>query len=462
MEYDHSLTSAVQTQINSYVEKRMAKAAELLDCQQTAKELLDFLMDRSKLSTPGFVLRRHIQVQQGLVSREDCADLGKTGNVPWPQSVISSAAAELSSISYSRHGLAISKVNWERYLTDNFSQGIQRKMIFKLAVVTNMGRDETIDLLLSCSQGPYNAREPLELICWFCQRAPGLCTWRKVEKLLEAWEKSAPSDNESHKAQEPLEEGVTRLLNRKVDRLISAGLPAEEAERRLLMLMCEHRTEFTGHSHTAREHWLRLMEYLQALYVQGEVKTLRELIGTIYEKQDWSFDDVHQNPSGRRYVFRGELEDGAGQQYEEYVFNEDAEMGKIALFCKQYYARASAIQRGTKDVDRRDVLLLGYLLITGCIEADEDAAERFKALTQGGTSMDQCIKLLLEDFVMLRKTTDIKEKQVLCCWVFNDLLSEFSFRSLYTPAPFDRFFMLSLLTDRPAWTVRYLLGETEM
>lgn len=476
MGYDHSLTFAVQAQINSYVEKQMAKAAALLDRQQTAEELLNFLLDFSQLSTPGFVLRRHIQAQglvskfvlrrqiqaQGLASKEECADLSQNRNVPWPKEVISRTAAELSSISYRRHGLAISTVNWERYLTDNISQGIQRKMIFKLAVVTNMGRSETIDLLLACAQGPYNVREPLELICWFCQRVPGLYTWRNVEELLEAWKSSAlPEEAEERKECVPPDEGVTQLLRREVDELFGASLPAEQAERRLLALMTEYRAELTGPSRTAREGWLRSLEYLQALYAAGKRKKLRGLISAIYEKQGWNVGDVFQNPRGKRYVFRGELADGFGPQYEEHVFDEDAVVGEIALFCKRYYARANAIRKGTEGVDRRDILLLGYFLITGYIGADEDAAARVEELIQGGTSMDRRMELLLEALVLLRQTSNIKEKQVLCCRVLNELLAEFSFRALYVPAPFDRFFLLSLLTDCPAWTVRYLLGEQE-
>ena len=39
------------------------------------------------------------------------------------------------------------------------------------------------------------------------------------------------------------------------------------------------------------------------------------------------------------------------------------------------------------------------------------------------------------------------------------LLVEFGFHALYVPAAFDRFIYLSLLTDDPARTIRYLLGE---
>ena len=36
------------------------------------------------------------------------------------------AAAQLSSLSYRRHRLAISTINWYKYLTDAMPKGIQR------------------------------------------------------------------------------------------------------------------------------------------------------------------------------------------------------------------------------------------------------------------------------------------------------------------------------------------------
>lgn len=456
MGYEHSLTFAVQAQIDNYIEKRTAQAAAQLDGQQTADELLDFLMDESKLSTPGFVLRRHIQAQ-GLVTAKDCPDLSRNCNIPWPAAAIRSIAAELSSISYRRHGLAISTVNWQRYLTDNVSQGIQRKMIFKLAMVTGMGQQDTMDLLLSCGQGAYMARDPLELICYFCQRTPGVYTWNDVQRLLNAWKQSVlPSEHNGTK-QIPTQ-SMTRLLHAEVDALFTTSLPAAEAEQRLLALMVENHAELTGVSQTVRAAYLELIDILARLYPSaGPTDNLHGLITRMYDAQKWSFEDLFQTPHGERYTFRGGLADEYAPQAVECMLDES--LGQIALFCKRYYSRANAIQAGKKSVDRRDILLLSYFLILGYTGADQHRQESFARPVQTGSRLDGRLELLLEYLAQLNPALDLSEKQVLVIRILNELLAALGFRSLYVPAPFDRFILFSLLTERPAWTARYLLGE---
>ena len=77
-----------------------------------------------------------------------------------------------------------------------------------------------------------------------------------------------------------------------------------------------------------------------------------------------------------------------------------------------------------------------------------------------GWPHDRRIKLLREDLnALLEPYLILDEKQTLCLRVLNELLVEFGFHALYVPAAFDRFIYLSLLTDDPARTIRYLLGE---
>lgn len=442
------LTAAAEGWIHRYVEQQAALAARQLDRQQTAEELLRCLNSWNKLSTPGFVLRRHIQAQ-GLVDGEDCADLRRTGNVPWPAEVVERAAKALQDLS------GITAAAWKCYLSDDLTQGLQRRTIFKLAIVTGMGRGETIDLLMSCGQGPYHMRDPLELVCWYCQRTPGVYRWNQVKGLLRAYEARARSRKAAPLP--PPTEGRTRLLRQGVDELLESSAPAAESEEKLLDLMEACCGELSGASLTARKGYLRLLTYLSALYLpRGKLKSL---IKAIYQKQRWDFSDLNQTEKGERYVFRGQREEKESgiPQREIHVFYNA--LGEIAMFCKRYYDRASAIQRGEKPVERRDILLLGYFLITGYRSAGAEARARLWALTAGEEEMDRRMALLRADLEDLEGQPSMKEKQVLCCRVLNELLAQFGLRSLYIPGAFDRFVLLTLLTEQPAWTARYLMGE---
>ena len=468
MRYYHSLTAAVQMEIDRHVERQIAKADDQLDRQQTAEELRQFLTDETKLATPGFVLRRYIQTQGKLKLIEPCADLSRSGNVPWPEKVVKQAAEDLHDIGKKRHGLEISPALWEQYLTADMPQGPHRKTFFQIAIVTGMDREATTDLLLACGQPSYNMRSPIELICWFCQILPGLYTWRDIERLLKQYqERSAKAEKgacEKPERKEPTG-NTTRLLSWSVDEILGSGDPPVDAERELIELMVENRGGMRGYSRTARKKYLRLLDYLNTLHPANPHK----LTSTMYRSQGWNFRDVHQTTRGEeRSVFRGEAADEGTKRAVTHLFY--PEMGKIALFCKWYNSRISAIRMSTdqggsknlkewKDVHRWDILLLGYFLITGYMDAPAEIRAALREMTKEGGPIDRRMVLLWDDLNALRPDSDMKEKQVLCCRVLNELLAGFGFFSLYPPAPFDRFILLCLLTDSPAWMSRYLLGE---
>lgn len=129
------------------------------------------------------------------------------------------------------------------------------------------------------------------------------------------------------------------------------------------------------------------------------------------------------------------------------------------MFCKRWYPRACAIRRGETGVERRDVLLLGYFLLTGYQSAGAQGREQFWALTAEEGEMDRRIALLRDDLDGLTRQPAPEERLVLCRRALNELLAGFDLRPLYIPGAFDRFVLLTLLTQQPARTARYLLGE---
>ena len=73
--------------------------------------------------------------------------------------------------------------------------------------------------------------------------------------------------------------------------------------------------------------------------------------------------------------------------------------------------------------------------------------------------MDRRIALLRDDLDGLTRQPAPEERLVLCRRALNELLAGFDLRPLYIPGAFDRFVLLTLLTQQPARTARYLLGE---
>lgn len=485
MRYEKSITYAAEQRVASYISRLIEEAVSQLDARGDADEFRDFLLDSRYMNTPGFVLRRHIQAE-GLVSRTECADLSATGNVPWPEAVVYETAVKLSSISHADRlpdmGGDISTANWEKYLTDNISQGIQRRMLFHLAVVTKMSREETIELLMAAEQAPYNLHEPLELICYFCQRTPEKYGWADVQRLERIWkaaakenkeragkasdtEKAARADgSDAYRSGNP---GVTHVLQSSINNLAGASLTDSEAEQALIDIMLSEQNGLSGVPQTECGLFEQLIEFLDVLYPAGKGRgTLAGLIKRMEKQQGWFFYNLFQNgtrgnefeerksraPEAReeRHVFRSE------QQHEIL----EAPFGKFAMFCKRYYTRARDILHGEKSVDRRDVLLLGYFLITGYTAADETLKNRFwESLADDNERMAERIKESRNDMEYAAGTADAGERKFLYVRILDELLAEFRFYPFYPPSVFDRMILLALMTDDPGKLIRYLMGE---
>lgn len=518
MKHTESLTFAAQQEMNVYIAKLIEASTARLNAWDTKEALMEFLVDDRFVNTPGFVLRRHIQSRGLLSDSEPCADLGTCGNIPWSESTIRQAAMRLSSITHAdrmpdSRGGDISTENWKRYLTDAGTQGIQRKMLFHLAVVTKMNREETIELLMAADQPVYNLREPMELICYYFQKTPERYGWKDVQRLLARWEALREENNtgsapecsgevpagemktKSMRAADPsFAEGsssteesysATLRLQITVENILTGSLPAAAAEDRLFDLMREQEHEFGGFSHTVRQKLEELLNTVFLLYrPQEEEKEtgLFEKIERMLESQNWDLEDFAQNGARGNDRKKAQLSGGALQSDDEdrhrrerYVFREDwgilyESTGKFALFCKRYYQRMHAILSGKKSADRRDVLLFGYFLIAGYREASDEVRSRF------WNQMEKAGKYETETFTVSRRIADlyyeleslrnpeimtIRDRKDTCLRILNELLSGFSYHPFYPPSFLDRMVLLALLHDRPDQTIGYLLGIDE-
>ena len=191
MRYANDLTSSVEAYIKKTLVEKIMKANEPLSLCNTAQEIREYLCDNSTVNTPEFVLRRYIynyhpELFAGIATYES---LSEHFYHEWPEDVLKQVAKLLSDISKKEHGLKLSTSTWYGYLT---GKGVKkRNRVLELAFVLQMDVESTLELLLAYDMEPYSVRNPIELICTFCQKNPYKYTWNDVEDIFKCFEEGA-------------------------------------------------------------------------------------------------------------------------------------------------------------------------------------------------------------------------------------------------------------------------------
>lgn len=240
MGYTNDLTASVEAYIKkTLVEKIMSANEELALCN-TAEEIRRYLGDSSTINTPDFVLRRYIckhhpELLEGIENHSElCEDFYHN----WSAEVLEKIAKRLSDISKKRHGLNISKNSWMNYLNGG---AVKKNRAFEIAFVLQMDIESTMELLLAYNMEPYSVRNPLELVCVFCQKNPDKYTWNDVEEILKRFEEGA---KEQSCKKETLTEGKTVVIESKIDEIFHSNLPDADTKQMLINYMVENSNEF--------------------------------------------------------------------------------------------------------------------------------------------------------------------------------------------------------------------------
>ena len=181
MRYSSSLTTSVQEYVADHLARRITEANSSQNIGSTALQIRQNLSDPANVSTPDFVIRRYIQarIPQLLEGKTGLADLvhGKK-NLPWDSGTIRSLARVLEKESLAG-GAKIEDKEWRGYLTGSSPR--KREKAFMAAFTLGMSVEDTMDLLMAFDMEPYSVRNPLDLICLFCQSAQEPYSWAKTE-----------------------------------------------------------------------------------------------------------------------------------------------------------------------------------------------------------------------------------------------------------------------------------------
>ena len=267
MSYSSSLTHAVQDTINQSILKKIAQInQELFDlntCGDNCGAIRAFLSDPKTINTPSFVLRRYLQTKypqlltdadgRVLCPGQDYNDLTQSGNVPWEKDgssrIVDQVARALERLCpRGQDTPAIARQAWKGYLTDKKPQ---RSRILLVAMALQMDVDTTKEYFLACGENPYSARNPQELICYYCQHWPDTYHWADVQRLLTEFissaNESAPSAGDGAESPSPAPAvlpGLTRQFNCHVEKLWKSTAPMGDRDKELLQFMKENRDQF--------------------------------------------------------------------------------------------------------------------------------------------------------------------------------------------------------------------------
>lgn len=288
MPYDHSLTQQAQEVMNTSILSRIQKINENEMNALYAKSRPDyaalrrFLLDTSTLTSPGFVLRRYIQTKfphfltdaQGNLLRPgvDYTDLTRTANVPWEKdgstAIVDQVAKKLAHICAQNHKQNpdypnLTKTTWHNYLTDSQPQADR---ILMIAVTLQMDVETTKEYCLACGYDGYSARNPLDMICYYCQQWPEQYDWPKVLELFRRFQQQVRFQTAASSAP-PAEApaGQTARLYRWFSDLFNASLPADQRDQALISLMAGHADQFLSYRWSARgDSWENIWEDVRA------------------------------------------------------------------------------------------------------------------------------------------------------------------------------------------------------
>lgn len=452
-----TLTEAARKQDTEAYPALIAAAEEELRSQVSFQALCRYLSDTSTLATCGALLRRCVRAARPEIAA--ACGLPADKNAPWPDAALEKAAGLLQKET-DRKPISIKRGAWMDYLADRKQP--RRDMIFKIAYVLELPREELEKLLLVCGYETFNCRDPWDLILLNGFTSRPRATWMEMEARYACYcadgEAARPAGGTDAAA------GQTIQLRTLADRSLESGLPGDK----LLAQLEENRARLIGCSLRRRADFLRFVEYIAALYpelvrqervkkaegmaegmtssflmpVNGEdgQPILRRLVGALFDENGWA-----ANPD--------EEKTDAGQPPLQ---------KRLWELCGGYYNHLNGIERTLRrpshaePVERQDILLFGYFLlakIAFCQAQDGALPDGLLALSQPApgkapSDFDRMMQTLLASDLP-QEDCDARERADRIERVLNRLLGYFDFYPLYHRNVLDRFLYLSLLTEDP-------------
>lgn len=447
----------------------------------TQEELLKFLNHREYLCTPGFILRRRIQVmypqhiaaiQNNLKGVPAPADLVKCGNVPWDKKIIVALSERMANLNLN---LGLSAAQWENFLTDKVL--CNRQKAIKLIFALKMDEQTYAKFLISSGHDLLSMRNPFDYICKFCLKCKPILSYSDAEEILAKFEQKLSDKKTVHAVRKIHKIGMTQGLINEITSLIKDDtICMDDKKEKLIEYMFKHAEEFvdktnkgysSGFSLQNIKRLKILMRYLAKLYPkeiilgekeeelkvslttdnQGVPQNIEELVQSLYYQQDIEFKDYSELGLPKR-----------GKQLNDFYgkipFNHE-----VLIHLKQLAATLRGIMRAEKessniqDITRSTVMLLSYFFITGFLYVDEmtvtDLSTNLKNEIGVTTDLEEKKLLIGLQYILndLNKVIDSTDPSKIYISCLNWLLKSFGFSDFYPPFLLDRFILICLLAD---------------
>lgn len=481
-----SLTSQVEEEIDHILNSYVAQARSEWDMRTTSSNIQTNLSDQSSAIDLSFYLRRYIQnhYKEWFPTGIPILDLYRTKNVAWIETnseknkqLIYSVGENLANESKKKR-TDIAARDWRRYLSG--ANITVRDVLFRIAFTLEMDVEDTIGLMLSCNQETYSYRDPLDVICWFCQSSHNKYTWDLVERMYEYFCNNRIENVHGTVSSTATTVGMTEHIQSQADIIIQKYLAAPVESKAWMECMIAHSSEFIlfpvfknrsltnvslpGYSQDRLKKMLNITIYLRKMYPYYWEKgkkhpveigingypILTQLVRAMFNLSGWSKIDWEKSQNK-----------GTDTKAAEYRFEQEQK-----VFCKNYINNhISKIQRmcdGEENVAffrRRDALLFIFFLLSGYVSKKIDHAEReeiharLQDLLRCEDAFNIRIRRALNKALDAHdEVLDIQDRFEMLRDSFDLILSDRSglgYHEMYMPSVLDRQLLLALLSEDP-------------
>ena len=479
------ITERIEEKINVLQEKLKTTNKTLED--SSPENIWEFLNHHENICTPGFILRKQLQIKFPKIVRmcadksgvKNYADLLNSGNVKWDSNFIEVLSKKLSEMPFKKFlgsPLNIEMKQWKNYLND--SARCQRNTAIKLIFALQMDELTRAKFLLANGHELLSLRNPFDYACKVCLDCK--FTYDEAEILFNEFDKSRDKTQYIDETQESPDDDFTQRIKDETEELIKQDIISfEDFKDLILAKMLEYQKSFrlnrneSGYSFRNMERFKILLKYLTLLYPKmwflskkdefnqvdikknedGTPKTPQHLINAMLESQEIDLPEyVELSEYGGPHL---EERGTAKRLYDNIPFTKNV-LIPLRSLSKNIRAILRAIKNpeNSSAVSRDTVLFLTYFLITGWLFAEDEHKEKILEelnddiqTSEDGKATAEMLYILEE---ILEALDDISENEKIPAekyiLLINRILTPFEFIEFYAPFVLDRFILICLMS----------------